>query len=54
MDNATVSVKIGKDVYERIKARAEADYGRSIRSMIELLVGEALRNEAPERQAQVR
>ncbi len=42
MDSETVSVKIGKDAYERVKALAEADYGRSIRSTIELLLDEAL------------
>ena len=42
MDTETVSVKIGKDAYERVKALAEADYGRSIRSTIELLLDDAL------------
>ncbi len=46
MDSQTVSVKIGKDAYERVKALAEADYGRSIRSTIELLLDFAMSTSA--------
>ena len=41
MDSETVSVKIGRRTYDRIKALAEADY-RPIRSTIELLLADAL------------
>ena len=41
MDTETISVRIGKDVYDRIVAIAEAEY-RPIRGQIELLLADAL------------